>query len=195
MVQRVAVVSLAFFVLLLFGSVLLTASVEQALMLESALGPAAALPTLPTPPQTVPDLPAGPYVTLAREAAVEAGYPPDLFIRQIQVESGFNPRAVSPAGAVGIAQFLPTTAAGLGIDPWNPQDALKGAARLMASYVKQYAGDYAKALAAYNAGTGSVDAAIATCPPQHLPWQQCLPAETQRYLAQILYQTPIGGTG
>jgi soluble lytic murein transglycosylase-like protein len=194
MVQRVVVVGLALFVLLLFGSVLLTASIGQASVM-GASGNAAALPTLPTPPQTVPDLPAGPYVTLARAAAVEAGYPPDLFVRQIQVESGFNPRAVSPAGAVGIAQFLPTTAAGLGIDPWNPQDALKGAARLMASYVRQYVGYYAKALAAYNTGTGGVAAAIATCTPQHLPWQQCLPTETQHYLAQILYQTPTGGTG
>src|SRR4051812_23123025 len=111
---------------------------------------------LTAPPLAAPEagaIPQSPYVPLAQAAAIEAGLSPQLFVRQIQVESGFNPAAVSPAGAVGIAQFLPSTAAGLGIDPWNPQQALVGAARLMASYVQQYQGDEAKALAAYNAGT------------------------------------------
>jgi soluble lytic murein transglycosylase-like protein len=120
------------------------------------------------------------------EAAVQAGLSPQLFVRQIQVESGFNPAAVSPAGAVGIAQFLPSTAAGLGIDPWNPESALHGAAQLMASYVQQYQGDYAKALAAYNAGTGGVAQAISLCAVTARPWQACLPLETQHYLALIL---------
>jgi soluble lytic murein transglycosylase-like protein len=128
-----------------------------------------------------------PYVPLARLAASNVGLPPDLFVRQIQVESGFNPTAVSPAGAVGIAQFLPDTAAGLGINPWNPQDALTGAARLMASYVQSYQGDYAKALAAYNAGSGGVSQALATCRTQQRPWDQCLPLETRLYLQKILW--------
>jgi soluble lytic murein transglycosylase-like protein len=128
-----------------------------------------------------------PYVPLARLAAIKAGLPPDLFVRQIQIESGFNPTAVSPAGAVGIAQFLPTTAAGLGINPWKPQEALTGAARLMASYVQSYQGDYAKALAAYNAGSGGVSQAIANCSTQQRPWYQCLPLETQHYLRLILW--------
>jgi soluble lytic murein transglycosylase-like protein len=127
-----------------------------------------------------------PYVAVAIEAAVQARLSPQLFVRQIQVESGFNPAAVSPAGAVGIAQFLPSTAAGLGIDPWNPEAALRGAARLMASYVQSYQGDDAKALAAYNAGTGSVEQAISLCAATARPWQACLPTETQRYLTLIL---------
>lgn len=186
MLRGVIITGLLLLVLLLFGAVVLSASFGQALISERSPTGISDLPALPTPPQTMPGLSSGPYVTLARTAAMKAGYPPDLFVRQIQVESGFNPRAVSPAGAIGIAQFMPATAQGLGIDPWNPQDALMGAARLMASYTRQYQGDYAKALAAYNAGTGGVAAAIATCSRQALPWQQCLPAETQRYLAQIL---------
>jgi soluble lytic murein transglycosylase-like protein len=138
-----------------------------------------------TPPQPTEGS-GNPYVAVAMEAAVQVGLSPEIFVRQIQVESGFNPAAVSPAGAVGIAQFLPSTAAGLGIDPWNPEAALRGAARLMASYVQQYHGDYAKALAAYNAGTGGVEQAISLCAATSRPWQACLPAETQHYLALIL---------
>jgi soluble lytic murein transglycosylase-like protein len=122
------------------------------------------------------------YVKLATNDALAAGIPPNLFIRQINQESGFNPNAISPAGAVGIAQFIPSTAAGLGIDPRDPVASLKGAAQLMARYYQTY-GDFGKALAAYNAGGGAVNGAIAHCGPQ---WLSCLPAETQHYVAAIL---------
>lgn len=123
------------------------------------------------------------YPTIAREEAQAVGLPPVLFVRQIQQESGFNPNAVSSAGAIGIAQFMPQTAASLGVNPWNPYAALRAAARLMASYVKWYGGDYAKALAAYNAGSGWVGRAVAHCGVQ---WRVCLPVETQRYISLIL---------
>jgi soluble lytic murein transglycosylase-like protein len=138
------------------------------------------------PPGVRPGGASSPYVALAEAEAVAAGLPPALFVRQIQVESGFHPSAVSPAGAIGIAQFLPSTAADLGINPWNPASALRGAARLMASYIKQYQGDLSKALAAYNAGPGGVADALALCSRNARPWQECLPAETQRYLVLIL---------
>ena len=105
-----------------------------------------------------------------------------LFVRQINVESGFNPQALSPAGAEGIAQFLPGTAAALGIDAWNPVAALRAAARLMASYVHQY-GDDAQALAAYNAGSGSLQGALNRC---GIRWLSCLPLETQHYIHLVL---------
>ena len=123
------------------------------------------------------------YPTIARHEAQAAGIPPLLFVRQIQQESGFNPRAVSRAGAIGIAQFMPETAKGLGINPWNPNASLKGAARLMASYVKRYGGDYSKALAAYNAGSGTVAWVLARCGVQ---WRVCLPIETQHYISIIM---------
>jgi soluble lytic murein transglycosylase-like protein len=100
----------------------------------------------------------------------------------INAESSFNPKALSPAGAEGIAQFLPSTAAALGVNPWDPVASLRAAARLMAGYVSRYAGDYSKALAAYNAGLPTVDAAVATC---GAAWLGCMPAETQRYVHLI----------
>lgn len=128
-------------------------------------------------------LPTSQYVAIARQDAISAGIPPDYFVRQIYAESGFDPNAASGAGAVGIAQFEPATAAGLAINPYDPIQALSGAARLMASYAVQYNGDYAKALAAYNAGGGSVQNAVASC---GAGWLRCEPAETQNYVFKIM---------
>lgn len=124
------------------------------------------------------------YIALARQDAQKVGISPDLFVRQISVESGFDPQSRSPAGAEGIAQLMPETAASLGVDPWNPDAALKAAAHLMARYISMYDGDYAKALAAYNAGTGAVHAAIREC--GNARWTHCLPLETQHYIQAIL---------
>lgn len=128
--------------------------------------------------------PVSPYIAVARQEAINAGISPELFVRQINVESSFNPNALSPSGAEGIAQFMPKTAASLGIDPWNPTDALKGAAQLMAHYTKMFDGVYAKALATYNAGAGTVQHAITACGEVH--WMSCLPAETQQYINLII---------
>lgn len=99
------------------------------------------------------------------------------FVDQIAAESNFNPTARSGAGALGIAQFMPGTAASVGVDPMNPVAALDAAAKLMSGYVRQY-GDVSKALAAYNAGPGNVSR-----------WQQI--PETRNYVAKILQgQTP-----
>jgi len=119
---------------------------------------------------------------LAHQVAVGAHINPKYFVRQIAAESGFNPNARSPAGAVGIAQFMPATAAGLGIDPSNPYQSLKGAAHLMARYLSSYHGDWHKALAAYNAGVGNV------------PHWQSIP-ETRAYVAKILGGGSIPGLG
>ena len=137
---------------------------------------------LPTPPSMI--LPSSQYVAIARQDAINAGISPDYFVRQINQESGFNPNAVSPAGAVGIAQFLPSTAAGLGFDPYNPIAALNGAAHLMASYSHNYGGDYAKALAAYNGGPGAVQNALNGCGAAN--WMNCLPGETRNYIRTIM---------
>lgn len=112
----------------------------------------------------------------ARQAAQRAGIDPDIFVRQIQQESGFNPTAKSPAGAIGIAQFMPGTAAGMGIDPTDPYAALDAAAKMDAQHLKQYGGDWSKVLAAYNAGPGAVEK-YGGVPPFE---------ETQRYVANIL---------
>ncbi|HYU74559.1 MAG TPA: transglycosylase SLT domain-containing protein [Ktedonobacteraceae bacterium] len=130
-----------------------------------------------------PATPKSQYVPLACQAARDAGIDPAVFVRQINEESGFDPGEVSPTGAIGIAQFMPETAAGMGINPWDPQSALEGAAKYMARLQANFGGDYAKALAAYNAGSGTVQSAVARCGPA---WRECIPAETQNYLNVIL---------
>jgi soluble lytic murein transglycosylase-like protein len=95
-------------------------------------------------------------------AARRNGLPPEFLAATLLQESAFDPQAISSAGAVGIAQFMPETAAGIGIDPFDPFDAIGGAAQLLSGYVRAYGGRYANpyfsALAAYNAGPGAVDA-------------------------------------
>ena len=73
-------------------------------------------------------------------------------------ESNFNPFAVSPAGAQGIAQFIPSTAASYGLrDPFDPVEAIDAQAHLMSDLIRQL-GDPQLALAAYNAGPAPVEA-------------------------------------
>lgn len=110
----------------------------------------------------------------ARGAATRAGISPDIFERQIQQESGFDPNAASKAGAIGIAQFMPGTAAGRKVDPHDPLASLEAAAQYDAELLKKYGGSWEKALAAYNAGEGHVDSGAANA------------VETQQYLATIL---------
>jgi len=143
--------------------------------------PAATAPQRPAvPPVAV--LSTSQYVSIAQQDAVAAGISPTYFTRQIMLESGFNPNAVSPSGAVGIAQFEPGTAAGLGFNPYDPIAALKGAANYMARLSAEYGGDYNKALAAYNAGSGTVNSAIQEGGAN---WLNFVPAETQNYVARI----------
>jgi soluble lytic murein transglycosylase-like protein len=122
------------------------------------------------------------YRCIARDDAIDNYLDADWFEKQINQESGFNPNAVSPMGAIGIAQFMPATAAGLGIDPHDPVASLSAAASAMARYNNQY-GNYAKALAAYNCGTSCVNTAIARC---GVSWRACVPAETDRYIRAIM---------
>src|SRR5262252_8785323 len=128
------------------------------------------------PPAPGEPLAGGDLQDYARQVANKYGIDPDIFVRQIQQESGFNPSARSPAGATGIAQFMPDTARGMGIDPSDPYAALDAAARLDASNLQKYGGDYSKALAAYNAGGGNVDKYGGVPPFQ----------ETQTYVSNIL---------
>ena len=113
----------------------------------------------------------------ARQMALKYGIDPELFVRQIQMESGFNPRAKSGAGAVGIAQFMPSTAKGMGFTAGvNPLRDLEMAAKLMAGHLKNNNGRYDLALAAYNAGQGNVNKHKGVPPFK----------ETQNYVRNIL---------
>ncbi len=95
----------------------------------------------------------------ARAASANA-LPPEFLAATLLQESAFDPRAISAAGAVGIAQFMLSTAQEAGVDPFDPYDAIRGAAALLSGYVRAYRGayadPYAAALAAYNAGPGAV---------------------------------------
>ncbi|MFL5703249.1 MAG: lytic transglycosylase domain-containing protein [Ktedonobacteraceae bacterium] len=137
----------------------------------------------PSQPLHAPNAPHGSYADIAWQAALNAGINPDLFLRQIRQESAFNPGAISPAGAIGIAQFMPATATNVGVDPHDPVQSLYGAARLMANLSAMYGGNYAMALAAYNAGPGNVQYAINMGGSN---WRAYLPAETQNYIAVIM---------
>jgi hypothetical protein len=106
-----------------------------------------------------------------------------LLAAQLYAESGFNPFARSPAGAEGIAQFMPATAAAMGLaDPFDPGAAISAQAHLMRDLLGRF-GSVPLALAAYNAGTGAV-AACGCVPP--IP-------ETTAYVARILGL--LGGAG
>lgn len=112
-------------------------------------------------------------------AARKAGIPPEFLAATLLQESAFDPRALSSAGAAGIAQFEVDTADSIGIDPFDPFAAIDGCARLLGSYLNDYANSYddpyAAALAAYNAGPGAV-AHYGGVPPY---------AETREYIALV----------
>lgn len=97
----------------------------------------------------------GPYLDPARNAARRHGIPEDLFLRLVQQESGWNPRAVSHKGAIGLAQLMPTTAQHLRVNPADPAENLDGGARYLAAQYRKF-GTWQLALAAYNAGPGAV---------------------------------------
>jgi soluble lytic murein transglycosylase-like protein len=113
-------------------------------------------------------------------AARAHSLPPEFLAATLLQESAFDPWAFSSAGAVGIAQFMPSTAAEIGVDPFDPLAAIGGAAQLLASYTNAYSGVYANpytaALAAYNAGPGAV-AAYHGVPPY---------PETRAYIDDIV---------
>jgi soluble lytic murein transglycosylase-like protein len=110
-------------------------------------------------------------------AATRYGIDPGLLGGLVRQESGFDPRAHSPAGAMGLTQLMPATAASLGVtDPYDPAQALDGGAKYLRQMLDRFGNDPAKALAAYNAGPNAV-ARYGGVPPY---------AETQNYVRNIL---------
>lgn len=115
---------------------------------------------------------------LVRQYALQYNLDPDLYERQIGAESNFNPRAVSPAGAMGAGQLMPATAKSLGVaNPFDVNQNLDGSARFMRQLIDQYGGNYQAALAHYNGGTRAGKAVMAGQQPPAL--------ETQNYLNKI----------
>jgi soluble lytic murein transglycosylase-like protein len=126
------------------------------------LSPTPTKTPIPTPTVTPPpDKEALPYYQNINKYAKQYKVPQNVFYRMLRKESmNFNPKVIygeikSPAGALGIAQFMPETAKWLGVDPLNPEDAIRGAAKYLDWLYKQL-GDWRLAVAAYNAGIGNV---------------------------------------
>lgn len=97
----------------------------------------------------------GPYLSMAKAAADKHGVPQDLFLRLVHQESRWDPTAVSHAGAIGLAQLMPKTAALLRVNPRVPAENLEGGARYLRQQYEEF-GSWRLALAAYNAGPGAV---------------------------------------
>ncbi len=109
-------------------------------------------------------------------AAARHGIDPALLKGLIRQESNFNPSAGSPAGAQGLAQLMPGTAAALGVtNPLDPAQSIEGGAKYLKQQLDAFGGDVTKALAAYNAGPGAVKR-YGGVPPY---------AETQNYVRQV----------
>lgn len=120
---------------------------------------------------------------MVQAAAVQYGVDPGLALAVAQRESGLNPNATSSAGAQGVMQLMPATAASLGVsNPYDPTQNINAGVRYLASLISQYGGDTTKALAAYNWGPGNLNNAIAAYGGN---WLSAAPAETQNYVAAI----------
>ncbi len=98
----------------------------------------------------------GPYAGLFTAAGRRYGVDPALLSAVARAESSYDPHAVSSAGAQGLMQLMPGTARSLAVDPFDPAQAVDGAARLLSSSLRAYSGRVDLALAAYNAGPGAV---------------------------------------
>ncbi len=120
---------------------------------------------------------AAPYEALIQQAATRNGVEPALLHGLIEQESGFDPSAHSSAGALGLTQLMPSTAASLGVtEPLNATQSIEGGARLLGELLHQFHGNVSDALAAYNAGAGAVEQ-YGGVPPY---------PETQAYVSKVL---------
>ena len=116
-------------------------------------------------------------LSMISQIARKHGVDEKLVNAVIKQESGFNTKATSHCGAMGLMQLMPGTARGLGVtDPYNPVQNVEGGVKYLKNLLSKYNGNIILALAAYNAGSGAVDKYDGV-PPY---------AETQNYVKKIL---------
>jgi soluble lytic murein transglycosylase-like protein len=155
-----------------------TEVVEFEPLLPPPMVAAAAAPLVETPKAPVVPLTAQ---QLVERAAEKHGLPAEFVKLVARAESAFNPRAVSPKGAIGLMQLMPQTAAALRVDPHDAEQNAEAGARLLKELLLQYQDQpdqLRRALAAYNAGPGAV-ARYNGVPPYR---------ETQMYVDKIVGQ-------
>jgi hypothetical protein len=103
---------------------------------------------------------AAPYDPILREASISLGVPLALLRAVCHSESGFNPYAVSSAGAQGLMQLMPYVSTQFGVlDPFDPRDNIFGGARLLKWLLDRFGGDLVLTIASYHAGAGAVEKA------------------------------------
>jgi soluble lytic murein transglycosylase-like protein len=157
-----------------FSAALAGAAGNSGATFASLASPVGTATTTAAAAATTSTLPAGtPFGAEITAAAQRNGIDPALLAGLIKQESGFNPNARSGAGAQGLTQLMPGTAAGLGVtNPLDPAQAIEGGAKYLKQQLDRFGGDPARALAAYNAGPGAVQR-FGGVPPY---------AETQNYV-------------
>jgi soluble lytic murein transglycosylase-like protein len=120
---------------------------------------------------------AGLYGGTVSRASLEFGVPEPLVWAVMEMESGGNADAISSAGAVGLMQLMPSTASGLGVDPSDPHQNIRGGVKYLGGLLKQYGGDIGAALAHYNGGGKNAKA--------YLSGRKVAP-ETARYVPRVM---------
>lgn len=123
-----------------------------------------------------PDACSGALAEAFAAAAARTQLSIELLMNVARTESRCNPRAVSPAGAIGVMQLMPATARQLGVNPWNAAENIAGGAEYLRRQIERFDGQLDLALAAYNAGPGAVEREGGTPP---FP-------ETRRYVERNL---------
>ena len=126
-----------------------------------------------------------PYDGTIKAAAIQFNVPWQLLAAQLQQESDFNPNAVSSAGAQGIAQFMPATAAAYNLtNPFDPTASIYAEAHLMSDLYNQF-GSWSAALAAYNWGAGNLQSALDQSGNNFTLAMTSAPSQTQNYVSTI----------
>jgi soluble lytic murein transglycosylase-like protein len=151
-------------------------SVVERRLMQLGAGSEAGGAASPAIPRRFAALVTGETERLVRRAAQEGRVDPALALAVTSVESGFDPRALSAAGAVGLMQLMPATAQALGVkNPYDPMQNARGGATYLRELLARFGGDLPSALAAYNAGPGAVERYGGVPPP-----------ETREYVARVL---------